>query len=274
MSPLDGAGSPGAIAPRDAAITIRGLAKAFGGQPVYSGFDLDVRRGDILAIFGPNGCGKSTLINMAAGLLPVDGGTILYDGREVREVRIGYVFQNYREALFPWIRAADNIRYPLRRMGLPKREIEARVERLSADFRVRFDLARYPYELSGGQQQLVSVMRALAVEPEVLFLDEPFSALDFETTLDLRALLQAVLKRLGVTTLLVSHDLEESIALADRLLMLTRRPTTVADDLAVPLPWPRTSATLSDPGFVALKRRCLAVFEAAVAGRPVDGAQA
>jgi len=258
----------GGITPREAALTVRGLCKAFAGQPVYSGFDLDVRRGDILAIFGPNGCGKSTFINLAAGLLPADAGSILYDGREVRDVRIGYVFQNYREALFPWIRAADNIRYPLRRRGLPRAAIEARLERLAADFRVRFDLARYPYELSGGQQQLVSVMRALAVEPEVLFLDEPFSALDFETTLDLRALLQDVLKRLGVTTILVSHDLEESIALADRLLMLTRRPTTVADDVAVELPWPRNSATLSDRDFVALKRRCLAVFEAAVAGRP------
>jgi NitT/TauT family transport system ATP-binding protein len=266
---MDGTHAAAAISPRDAAMSIRGLRKAFGGQPVYSGFDLDLRRGDILAIFGPNGCGKSTLINMAAGLLPLDGGTILYDGRDLRDVRVGYVFQNYREALFPWMRAADNIRYPMRRLGLPKREIEARLERLNAEFRVRFDLARYPYELSGGQQQLVSVMRALAVEPEVLFLDEPFSALDFETTLDLRALLQDVLKRLGVTTLLVSHDLEESIALADRLLMLTRRPTTVADDVAVSLPWPRSSATLSEPDFVALKRRCLTVFEAAVAGRPV-----
>jgi NitT/TauT family transport system ATP-binding protein len=255
------------VAPREAAITVRGLRKAFGGQPVYSGFDLDVRRGDILAIFGPNGCGKSTFINMAAGLLPVDGGTILYDGREVRDVRIGYVFQNYREALFPWLRAADNIRYPLKRLGLPRLEIDRRLERLKTDFRVRFDLQRYPYELSGGQQQLVSVMRSLAVEPEVLFLDEPFSALDYETTLDLRALLQDVLKRLRVTTILVSHDLEESIALADRLLMLTRRPTTVADDVQVDLPWPRDSATLSSPGFVELKRRCLAVFEAAVAGR-------
>ncbi len=260
---------PPAISPRQAAMSIRGLRKAFGGQPVYSGFDLDVKRGDILAIFGPNGCGKSTLINMAAGLLPIDGGTILYDGREVRDVRVGYVFQNYREALFPWMRAADNIRYPMRRLGLPRGEIEARLDRLKTEFRIRFDLSRYPYELSGGQQQLVSVMRALAVEPEVLFLDEPFSALDFETTLDLRALLQDVLKHLGVTTLLVSHDLEESIALADRLLMLTRRPTTVADDLAIPLPWPRGVETLSDPAFVALKRHCLQVFEAAVAGRPV-----
>jgi len=257
--------------PREAALSIRTLQKSFTGQPVYSGFDLDVRRGDILAIFGPNGCGKSTLINMAAGLLAPDGGSILYDGRTVREVRIGYVFQNYREALFPWSRASDNIRYPLRRMGLPKVQIEARLERLSADFRVRFDLHRYPYELSGGQQQLVSVMRALAVEPEVLFLDEPFSALDYETTLDLRALLQDVLKKLAVTTILVSHDLEESIVLADRLLMLTRRPTAVADDLDIPLPWPRTADTLSTPEFVALRKRCLEVFTASVAapGAPV-----
>ncbi len=253
------------ITPREAAISIRGLAKAFGGQPVYSGFDLDVRRGDILAVFGPNGCGKSTLINMAAGLLPKDGGEILYDGREVTEVRVGYVFQNYREALFPWRRAADNIRYPLRLMGLPRAEIEARLERLAAQFRVRFDLARYPYELSGGQQQLVSIMRALAVEPEVLFLDEPFSALDYETTLSLRGLLQRVLKETGVTTVLVSHDLEESIVLADRLLMLRRRPTSIADDVPVPLPWPREAETLSDPDFVAIKARCLQVFQQAVA---------
>ena len=253
------------LPPREAAISIRGLRKSFAGQPVYSDFDLDVRRGDILAAFGPNGCGKSTLINMAAGLLPRDGGEILYDGREVGEIRVGYVFQNYREALFPWRRAADNIRYPLRLMGLRRAEIDARLERLAAQFRVRFDLNRYPYELSGGQQQLVSIMRALAVEPEVLFLDEPFSALDYETTLSLRGLLQAVLKETRVTTLLVSHDLEESIVLADRLLMLRRRPTSVADDVPVPLPWPRDAATLSDPAFVAIKARCLDVFQRAVA---------
>jgi NitT/TauT family transport system ATP-binding protein len=251
--------------PGNAAISVRGLRKSFGGQPVYSDFDLDVTRGDILAIFGPNGCGKSTLINMAAGLLPRDGGEILYAGRDVAEVRIGYVFQNYREALFPWRRAGDNIRYPLRRMGLPRAAIEARLEALVAEFRVRFDLNRYPYELSGGQQQLVSIMRALAVEPEVLFLDEPFSALDYETTLSLRVLLQRVLKERAVTTILVSHDLEESIVLADRLLMLTRRPTTVADDLRIGLPWPRGTAALADPGFVAIKARCLDVFERAVA---------
>jgi NitT/TauT family transport system ATP-binding protein len=253
------------ISPREAAISIRGLRKSFAGQPVYSGFDLDVRRGDILGVFGPNGCGKSTLINMAAGLLPKDGGEILYDGREVHEVRVGYVFQNYREALFPWRRALDNIRYPRRSRGLMRAESAARVELLAAQFRVRFDLARYPYELSGGQQQLVSIMRALAVEPEVLFLDEPFSALDYETTLSLRSLLQRVLKERRVTTILVSHDLEESVVLSDRLLMLRRRPTSIADDVPVPLPWPREAAMLSDPAFVAIKARCLDVFQQAVA---------
>jgi NitT/TauT family transport system ATP-binding protein len=255
-----------AIPPREAALSVRGLRKAFGGVPVYDGFSLDVKRGDILAVFGPNGCGKSTLINMCAGLLPADGGEILFDGRTVDEVRIGYVFQNYREALFPWRRSAENIRYPLRRMGLKRAEIERRLEALVADFRVRFDLNSYPYALSGGQQQLVSIMRALAVEPEVLFLDEPFSALDYETTLSLRTLLQQVLKARRTTTILVSHDLEESIVLADRILMLTRRPTLVADDITVPLAWPREAATLSAPDFIAIKARCLDVFTRAVAG--------
>ncbi len=248
-----------------AAITITGLRKAFGGQPVYDGFDLSVRRGEILSVFGPNGCGKSTLINMAAGLLDRDGGDILYDGREARETRLGYVFQNYREALFPWRRAAANIAYPLRLAGLSRAEAEARVAAIAAQFRVRFDLRRYPYELSGGQQQLVSIMRALVTEPEVLFLDEPFSALDYETTLSLRELLQEVLKARAVTTVLVSHDLEESLLLADRLLLLTRRPTTIAADLAIPLPWPRTAETLGEPGFLALRAEALAVFRQAVA---------
>ena len=256
------------ITPREAAVTVRGLSKAFRGQPVHAGLDLDLRRGDILAVFGPNGCGKSTLINMMAGLLEADSGSVLFDGRTVREARIGYVFQNYREALLPWKRAADNIRYPLRLMRQPRDQVERRLEALVAAFDVRFDLNRYPYELSGGQQQLVSVMRALAVEPEVLFLDEPFSALDYETTLSLRELLGRVLKGNRITAMLVSHDLEESIALADRVLMLTRRPSRIVDDVPVSLPWPRDAATLSSPDFVAIKRRCLDVFTAAVRARP------
>jgi NitT/TauT family transport system ATP-binding protein len=147
-------------------ITIRGLTKRFNEMVVYDNFDLDIPRGKIISVFGPNGCGKSTLINLMAGLIPKDGGEILFDGMRVEDVKIGYVFQNYREALFPWLRARDNIEYPLKFMKLAKPERRRRVEALVARLGVRIDLNRYPYEMSGGQQQLISIMRALVIEPK------------------------------------------------------------------------------------------------------------
>jgi NitT/TauT family transport system ATP-binding protein len=249
-------------------ITVRGLAKKFGAATLYDGFDLDIPRGKIVSIFGPNGCGKSTLINMMAGILPMDGGEILFDGKTVRETRIGYVFQNYREAMFPWRRAIDNIRYPLKFMkDLSKAEAAARVDALVAGFDVPIDLNRYPYELSGGQQQLVSIMRALVVDPEVLFLDEPFSALDYEMTLLMRDQLQKVFLARGMTTLLVSHDLEEAVYLADRVLLLTRKPTRIADYLRLDLPRPRDLDTLASPDFVRTKAHALAVFRREAYGK-------
>ncbi len=245
-------------------ITVRGLLKRFGDNTVYDRFDLDLPPGDIISVFGPNGCGKSTLINMIAGIMPYDAGDIRFDGRTIRETRIGYVFQNYRDALFPWMRALDNIAYPLKLAGMVDVVARRRIDALAAAFEVTFDLHRYPYELSGGQQQTVSIMRALVVEPEVLFLDEPFSALDYEMTLVMRDQLQKVLGATRTTTLLVSHDLDEAIYLADRLLLLTRRPTQVAAFLDVPVARPRDPSTTTDPAFVALKAQALAIFRAAV----------
>ena len=242
-------------------ITIRGLTKYFAGWPLYENFDLDIPKGKIVSIFGPNGCGKSTLINMIAGLIPVDSGEILFDGKSLKDTTIGYVFQNYREALFPWWRTIDNIAYPLKLMGKSKSEVDRRVEELVASFDVKFDLNRYPYELSGGQQQTASIMRALAPSPEVLFLDEPFSALDFEMTLFIREKLQEVFMKTGTTMMLVSHDLEEAVYLADQVLLLTKRPTTIADILHYEDPRPRTTATLSEPSFVATKKKSLEIFQ-------------
>ena len=242
-------------------ITVRGLKKSFEGKPVYAGFDLDIPRGKFISIFGPNGCGKSTLINLMSGLLPRDGGDILFDGLKVSEVRIGYVFQNYREALFPWLRARDNIAYPLKFMNIAKREQERRVEQLVTRLGIRIDLNLYPYQMSGGQQQLVSILRALVIEPEVLFLDEPFSALDYEMTLFMREQLQHMFREIGATTLIVSHDLEEAVYLADEVLLLTRAPTQIADIVAVDCARPRTDATLADPEFVRIKAHCLEIFQ-------------
>jgi NitT/TauT family transport system ATP-binding protein len=221
------AGDP--VSARRPVITIRGLSKSFNDTVIYDKFDLDLPQGEFISIFGPNGCGKSTLINMISGLMPVDAGQVLFDGQTIQETRLSYVFQNYRDALFPWLRAIDNIHYPLKLMGLSRRERDRRVEQLLADFGVKIDLNSYPYMLSGGQQQTVSILRALVTNPEVLFLDEPFSALDYEMTLFMREQLQRMFMKTKTTTLLVSHDLEEAVQLANHVLLLTRRPTRVAD---------------------------------------------
>jgi NitT/TauT family transport system ATP-binding protein len=252
--------APAGVAPRTE-ITIRGLTKGFAGAPLYTDFDLDIPRGQITSIFGPNGCGKSTIINMVAGLVPMDAGEALFDGKRLRDTVIGYVFQNYREALFPWKRAIDNIKYPLRLAGKSRAECDARAAELVASFDIRFDLHRYPYELSGGQQQLVSIMRALAPHPEVLFLDEPFSALDYEMTLAMRDKLQDIFAATRTTMILVSHDLEEAVYLADQVILLTRRPTTIAEIVPFAAPRPRRPETLTSDEFVHAKARCLEVFQ-------------
>jgi NitT/TauT family transport system ATP-binding protein len=242
-------------------VTIRGLCKHFGDTPIYDHFDLDIPRGKLVSVFGPNGCGKSTLINMIAGLVPREAGEILFDGRPLSEVKFGYVFQNYREALFPWLRAFDNIAYPLKLMGVAKTERNRRVEALVARLGVKIDLALYPYQLSGGQQQLVSIMRALIVEPEILFLDEPFSALDYEMTLFMREQLQRVFVETATTMVLVSHDLEEAVYLSDYVLLLSRHPARVVELVPYDAPRPRTDKTMSEPDFVATKAHCLKLFQ-------------
>jgi NitT/TauT family transport system ATP-binding protein len=242
-------------------VTIRGLSKRFDRAVIYDNFDLDIPRGELISVFGPNGCGKSTLINMIAGLIPLDAGQILFDGMRLDEIKFGYVFQNYREALFPWMRAFDNISYPLKMMKVPPAERRARTEKLVTHLGIKLDLNLYPYQMSGGQQQLVSIMRALVVEPEILFLDEPFSALDYEMTLFMREQLQRIFMETGTTTVLVSHDLEEAVFLADRVLLLSRHPARVADFTPVAASRPRTDATLSDPEFVHTKAHCLEVFQ-------------
>jgi NitT/TauT family transport system ATP-binding protein len=241
-------------------VTVRGLSKSFAGTPLYTNFNLDLPRAKIVSIFGPNGCGKSTLMNMIAGLVPVDQGEILFDGKSLKDTAIGYVFQNYRDALFPWLSSWDNIAYPLRRKGMKEAAVKARVDELVRLFEIRFDLQRYPYELSGGQMQTVCIMRSLATRPEVLFLDEPFSALDFEMTLFIREKLQEAHLATGVTMVIVSHDLEDAVFLADRILLLTRRPTRIAEIVAFDMPRPRLPEAVADPEFVRVKAHTLEVF--------------
>lgn len=254
---------------RTGTIEIRGLTKQFGGADIYRNFNLSLREGEFVSIFGPNGCGKSTFINLISGMIPMDAGSVLYDGKTIAQTRLSYVFQNYRDALFPWMRAIGNIQYPLKILGMDKRTRTQRVEQLLHEFDIQIDLNRYPYELSGGQQQTISILRALITDPEVLFLDEPFSALDYEMTLFMRERLQSVFLKRRATMILVSHDLEEAVQLANRVILLTRRPTRIAEIVPVNVLYPRDSKALSSPEFVAVKGHCLDVFSREVARAPV-----
>jgi NitT/TauT family transport system ATP-binding protein len=157
--------------------------------------------------------------------------------------------------------AWDNIAYPIKRSGKSKEEVKNRVEELIALFEIKFNLHLYPYELSGGQQQTVSIMRALAMKPEILFLDEPFSALDFEMTLFIRTKLQEANLSTGVTMMIVSHDLEDAVFLADKILLLTRRLTRISEFMSFDMAKPRAPESVSDPEFIKTKSHALEVFQ-------------
>lgn len=251
-------------------IMVKGLRKAFGDRVIFDGFDVAIPKGKITSIFGPNGCGKSTLLNLVAGLIPSDGGRMdlghdsRLPGREGKEPRTAYVFQDYRAALFPWRTAFENIAYPLKVAGYPKRQQRDRIDELTEMLGITFDLTAYPYTYSGGQMQLTAVARSLALQPDILFLDEPFSALDYEMTLSLRDKLQEVYEATGVTMVVVSHDLEEAVYLSDVILLLTRPPTAVAKVLHYPAARPRTLADVASDEFNRVKAEALQIFQAEV----------
>ncbi|MBD2069329.1 ABC transporter ATP-binding protein [Leptolyngbya sp. FACHB-671] len=248
------------IAPHEHFVSVQGLCKSFGDSVLYDNFNLDLANNQLVSVFGPNGCGKSTLINMISGLIPFNGGEIRIHGKPIRRARIGYVFQNYRDAMLPWLSAYENIAYPLRVKGVSDKECRDRVERLISTFNIQLDLKRYPYSFSGGQQQLISIMRALVADPEVLFLDEPFSALDFETTLFVRDKLQGIFMTTKIPMFMVVHNLEEAVFLADTILLLSKRPTRLVEMVSFTAPRPRTFETLSSAEFVEVSRYCLEIF--------------
>jgi sulfate transport system ATP-binding protein len=208
-------------------LTVDGVYKQFGRFPALTGVSLEVRDGEFLALLGPSGSGKTTLLRVLAGLDKPDHGCVWLDGVDflalsARERRIGLVFQHY--ALFRHMTAARNIAFGLEvraRATRPSRdEIAARVERLLALAQIEGLGARYPAQLSGGQRQRVAVARALAVEPRLLLLDEPFGALDSKVRKELRGELRRIHDATGVTTILVTHDQEEAMALADRVVLM------------------------------------------------------
>ena len=207
----------------DAALALSAVQKRFGAVKAVDGCSLEVGRGEILALLGPSGCGKTTLLNMIAGFEEPDAGDIRLGGRSLLGVpanrrNMGMVFQHY--ALFPHMTVAANIGYGLEARGLPRTEIDSRVAENVALLQLTGLAQRYPMELSGGQRQRVAVARALAIHPDLLLLDEAFSALDKNLRETMQVELSLLLHRLGITAIIVTHDQREAFALADRIAVM------------------------------------------------------
>ncbi|HZU15145.1 MAG TPA: ABC transporter ATP-binding protein [Candidatus Dormibacteraeota bacterium] len=243
-------------------IRVEGAAKRFAnGVEVFVHLDLTVIEGECLCIVGPSGCGKTTLLRAIDGVLPLDAGRITIGGEEVRGPRrdVAMVFQGF--GLFPWKTVEQNIAYGLEMAGAPRSLIRERVARQVELVGLRGFERALPYQLSGGMRQRVGLARALAVEPDVLLMDEPFGSLDALT----REVLQDELLRIWqvrpVTTVFITHSIEEAIALGDRVVVLGPRPARVRTVLEVGIPRPRSVASvIAHPSFVQLRDRCWSVL--------------
>ena len=205
------------------ALWISGLSKSFGRFVALNGIDLDIERGEFVCFLGPSGCGKTTLLRAIAGLDPQDHGTIHQNGRDISRLHVGrrdfgIVFQSY--ALFPNLTVERNVGYGLYGAGLSRQQRKLRVYELLELVGLRNQATKYPAQLSGGQQQRVALARALAPSPGLLLLDEPLSALDAQVRLHLRDQLRQLQRRLGVTTIMVTHDQDEALATADRIVVM------------------------------------------------------
>jgi NitT/TauT family transport system ATP-binding protein len=249
------------------AVRLRDLDFAFptrdgGSLPVLDGLDLSIPGGGIVALVGPNGCGKSTLLRVIAGLLVPGAGEALLDGTPIDgpDPRIGLVFQEPR--LLPWRSAAANITYPLELAGWPAARRRERLAALSelVDLDPAVTTSR-PAELSGGTRQRVALARALALEPEVLLLDEPFSALDALTRERFDLELLRLWNRAATTIVIVTHSIPEAVLIADRVVVLSARPARIVADISVELPRPRSIAALDEPAAAGASHHIRAFLE-------------
>jgi NitT/TauT family transport system ATP-binding protein len=222
---------------------------------------LTIESGETLAIVGPSGCGKSTLVRLISGLEPASGGSIRVAGAVVNRpaTDIGIVFQ--RDLLLDWRSVLENVLLPAEFRGINLETARRRSRDLLEELGIADFAARNPWELSGGMRQRAAIARALLCKPSLLFLDEPFSALDALTRDQMNVILQAVQVNEGVTTLLITHSIQEAVFLADRVIVMSARPGRILDEIAVRFPRPRRLSLREDPGFTEITRRIRVHFE-------------
>ncbi len=241
-------------------LSIQGVSRVFetaNGQRTQAlqPIDFDVHENDFVTILGPSGCGKSTLLRIVAGLERPSTGRALLDGQPVEGPGAdrGMVFQSY--TLFPWLNVRQNICFGLRERGLPEAEQRERADYFIAQVGLRGFEQHFPKQLSGGMQQRTAIARALANDPKILLLDEPFGALDNQTRVQMQELLLGIWESARKTVLFVTHDIDESIFMANRVAVFSARPGRIKSDIAVDLPHPRHYTIKTSPEFMALKAR-------------------
>jgi NitT/TauT family transport system ATP-binding protein len=246
-------------------VELRGVSLAYGEGDgsvlAVENLDLELQRGEFVAVVGPSGCGKSTLMKLVTGLLPPTAGSVMVDGKRVdRPIKdVGMAFQN--ATLLPWRTTLSNVMLPLEvvephksRLRGARAEYQARAERLLESVGLQGFGAKHPWELSGGMQQRANLCRALIHEPHLLMLDEPFAALDAFTREELWSTMQDLWLQRRFTAILVTHDLREAVYLADTVHVMSKRPGQFILRRAVDLPRPRTLASTYDPRFIAIER--------------------
>ena len=219
--------------------------------------DFTIQPGEFVCILGPSGCGKSTLLGALAGHITPSHGTLTLDGEAIKNPspERGMVFQHH--TLFPWRSALDNVAFGLKMRGVNKIERRAQALEMLKLVGLEDSAKRWPSQLSGGMQQRVEIARVLINKPRLLLMDEPFGALDAQTRLKMQQLLLSIWGRIRTSVVFVTHDIDEALFLADRILVMSPRPGKIIEDLAVDFPRPRNTELVTTPEFMRLKRHCL-----------------
>ena len=239
-------------------LDVSGLQKRYSssGTLAIDNVTLDVRRCEFVSIVGPSGCGKTTLLKTICGLLHPTGGSVMLDGRLVTEPppEMVLVFQDYGRSLFPWLTVEGNVSFPLKKKHLTREKKRSAIEDALRAVNLERFAKHYPWQLSGGMQQRVAIARAVAFRPEILLLDEPFASVDALTRAELEDLTLRLRNDLGITMLLVTHDIDEAVYLSDRVFVLSPPPSVVMRGFEIPLGRGRDQeGTRSDPRFLELR---------------------
>jgi NitT/TauT family transport system ATP-binding protein len=244
-------------------IEVKGLSKVFfvngNALTVFENLSCRIDKGSFLSIVGPSGCGKSTLLKLISGLEPPSSGEVIFNDQAISGPAKGmiYVFQQYTKSIFPWRTVIQNVQFGLSSYKtLPKRQAQERCLEYIRLVGLEGYENYYPYQLSGGMQQRVCIARALICQPDVLLMDEPFSAVDALTRAILQELIMKIWETIPVTILFVTHDVEEALFLSKRIISLSKSPATIREDVAIDLPYPRDQIrTREDERFTALRHR-------------------